>query len=232
MRLGPLVSPITFRQPALVARMAEAHRRSQPGPLRARPRPGLERRRARPVRHLRFRRSRERARLLADGIERIRRDARRAAHPAADRRRRPALDAAAGRALRRRVESDHRLGRRVPRAQPARSRSCAREIGRDPRAIRRSVAVGLLDRSRRGRSARRAAGGCSAGPAAGRRCDVDVVRGRPRAWAGWSARRREIVAALRPLADAGVDLAILGHYDQADVAALELIASDVMPALR
>jgi hypothetical protein len=39
------------------------------------------------------------------------------------------------------------------------------------------------------------------------------------------------VAGLRPLADAGVDRAILGHYDLSDVAALELVASDVMPAL-
>ena len=42
----------------------------------------------------------------------------------------------------------------------------------------------------------------------------------------------EIVAALRPLADAGVECAMLGHYDHADEAALELIASDVMPALQ
>jgi alkanesulfonate monooxygenase SsuD/methylene tetrahydromethanopterin reductase-like flavin-dependent oxidoreductase (luciferase family) len=42
---------------------------------------------------------------------------------------------------------------------------------------------------------------------------------------------REVVAHLRALADAGADLAILGHYDLEDDAALELVAHDVMPVL-
>ena len=49
---------------------------------------------------------------------------------------------------------------------------------------------------------------------------------------GWVAGTpAQIVASLRPLANAGVDLAILGHYDHVDEAALELIANDVLPAL-
>ena len=49
---------------------------------------------------------------------------------------------------------------------------------------------------------------------------------------GWVAGTpREIIVQLRALADAGVDLAILGHYDVEDEASLELVADDVMPAL-
>jgi hypothetical protein len=36
---------------------------------------------------------------------------------------------------------------------------------------------------------------------------------------------------LRALEAAGVDLAILGHYDLDDVPMLELVASDVVPLL-
>jgi hypothetical protein len=36
---------------------------------------------------------------------------------------------------------------------------------------------------------------------------------------------------LRTLAEAGVDLAIVGHYDPGDEAVLELLAAEVMPEL-
>ena len=49
---------------------------------------------------------------------------------------------------------------------------------------------------------------------------------------GWIAGTTdEVVSALRTLAQEGVDRAILGHYDTSDVAALELVADAVMPAL-
>jgi alkanesulfonate monooxygenase SsuD/methylene tetrahydromethanopterin reductase-like flavin-dependent oxidoreductase (luciferase family) len=49
---------------------------------------------------------------------------------------------------------------------------------------------------------------------------------------GWVAGSpREILAQLRALADAGIDLAILGHYDLSDEQAMQLIAEEVMPEL-
>jgi hypothetical protein len=50
---------------------------------------------------------------------------------------------------------------------------------------------------------------------------------------GWIVgTAEELVANLRDLEYVGVDRAILGHYDTADVAALELLADRVIPALR
>jgi alkanesulfonate monooxygenase SsuD/methylene tetrahydromethanopterin reductase-like flavin-dependent oxidoreductase (luciferase family) len=106
---------------------------------------------------------------------------------------------------------------------------CA-QAGRDPRSIKRSVAAGvlvgrdadeLLERSWRMQS-------CVAPLAT---LDVDSV---PEAVVdmGWLVGTPEmIVDGLRPLAEAGVDLAIVGHYDLDDVATLELIAAEVMPRL-
>jgi alkanesulfonate monooxygenase SsuD/methylene tetrahydromethanopterin reductase-like flavin-dependent oxidoreductase (luciferase family) len=49
---------------------------------------------------------------------------------------------------------------------------------------------------------------------------------------GWAAGTpRQIVEGLARLADAGVDLAILGHYDLEDAAVLELIATEIQPAV-
>jgi hypothetical protein len=49
---------------------------------------------------------------------------------------------------------------------------------------------------------------------------------------GWLVGTRdEIVSLLTRFAEAGVYRAILGHYDLNEVAALELIARQVMPAL-
>jgi alkanesulfonate monooxygenase SsuD/methylene tetrahydromethanopterin reductase-like flavin-dependent oxidoreductase (luciferase family) len=42
----------------------------------------------------------------------------------------------------------------------------------------------------------------------------------------------DIAASLRKLEEVGVDLAVLGHYDLDDVATLDLIADDVMPRLQ
>jgi alkanesulfonate monooxygenase len=106
---------------------------------------------------------------------------------------------------------------------------CA-ETGRDPNTIKRSVAVGFLigrnaaelrERSRRMRQIVRPWS----------ETDVDAVPAAARAMGWVVGTPDEIVAALQPLAKAGVDLAILGHYDLNDVAALESIATDIMPAL-
>ena len=116
------------------------------------------------------------------------------------------------------------------RARNQRLAELCADIRRDPATIRRSVATGFLigrtrdelrERSRRLQSL--------VPPLA--RVQLDDVPGAAREM-GWVVGRPvEIVAALQPLAQTGVDLAILGHYDLDDVAALESIAADVMPAL-
>jgi alkanesulfonate monooxygenase SsuD/methylene tetrahydromethanopterin reductase-like flavin-dependent oxidoreductase (luciferase family) len=108
-------------------------------------------------------------------------------------------------------------------------RSC-QVVRRDPASIRRSVAVGVLvgrdpaELGARSAAMRRLVPELSDVPTEGM---LDAVRAR-----GWVAGTPdEIVAALAGLAAAGVDRAMLGHYDQDDTAALELIARDVLPAV-
>jgi alkanesulfonate monooxygenase SsuD/methylene tetrahydromethanopterin reductase-like flavin-dependent oxidoreductase (luciferase family) len=106
---------------------------------------------------------------------------------------------------------------------------CA-EVGRDPTSIRRSVAVGfLIGRTRdelRSRSQRMKG---LVPPLANVETDAVAAAAQGMGWV--TGTPMQIIAALMPLAKAGVDLAILGHYDLDDMAALESIAADVMPAL-
>jgi alkanesulfonate monooxygenase SsuD/methylene tetrahydromethanopterin reductase-like flavin-dependent oxidoreductase (luciferase family) len=227
-RLGSLVSPITFRQPALMARMAEAIDDLGPGRFvlglglgwnaeeHARfgiPFPGLA----------------DRARMLADGITAIRR-----VH---GERHIPLLLGGAG--LRSTLPLVARFADEwnvtTASADFFRVRNdtldtlCA-QAERDPHTIRRSIAAGVLvgrdadelrERSRRMQSC--------VPPLA--HLDLNEV---PRAAAdmGWLVGTpAAIVAALRPLADAGVDLAIVGHYDLHDAQTLELIMAEVAPNL-
>lgn len=229
-RLGPLVSPITFRQPALVARMAEAlHDLSQSRFVlglglgwntdeHARfgiPFPPLPQRRV----------------LLEDGIVCIRR--------VLGGQHVPLLIGGTGPRstlpLVARYADEWNLTTTSLELYQARSSQLAElchQVGRDPSAIGRSIAAGCLigrdDKelgTRAGRLRKRV-------PALARAAEqVDSVVGTARGM-GWVAGTpSQIVATLRPLADAGVGLAILGHYDLEDEAALELIASDVMPVL-
>ncbi|MDQ6669363.1 MAG: LLM class flavin-dependent oxidoreductase [Chloroflexota bacterium] len=229
-RLGPLVSPITFRQPAVVARMAEALDDVSQGRFvlglglgwnadeHAQfgiPFPPLS----------------ARVDLLRQGIERIR--------GVLGKRHVPVLIGGSGPRstlpLVARYADEWNLTTASLDVYHTRSRRLAElceELGRDPGTIRRSVAAGCLighdeaDLDARGRRLQRLV------PPLARPPDqtdslVEEARG-----IGWVAGTpTEIVAMLRPLADAGVRLAILGHYDLRDEAALELIASDVMPEL-
>jgi alkanesulfonate monooxygenase SsuD/methylene tetrahydromethanopterin reductase-like flavin-dependent oxidoreductase (luciferase family) len=229
-RLGPLVSPITFRQPALVARMAEAIDELSPGRFVLGvglgwnvdehtqfgiPFPPLA----------------ERVRLLGDGIERMRR--------VLGERQLPVLIGGSGPRstlpLVARHADEWNLTTASLDVYLARSQRLAElcaENGRDPNTIRRSVAVGFLigrdpaDLDERTRRLQRLVPPFAS---AMKKVDSAVEAARGLGWVAGTPS--EIVATLRPLADAGVELAILGHHDHLDEGALELIASDVMPAL-
>jgi alkanesulfonate monooxygenase SsuD/methylene tetrahydromethanopterin reductase-like flavin-dependent oxidoreductase (luciferase family) len=227
-RLGSLVSPITFRQPALMARMAEAI--DDLGAGRFVLGLGLGWNAAEHARFgIPFPPLNERVRMLADGITCIRQ--------VLGQRHIPLLLGGAG------VRSTLPLVARfadewnvtTASADFFRVRNdtldelCA-QAERDPRTIRRSIAAGVLvgrdadevrERSRRMQ-------GCVP-PLA--HVDLDQV---PTAAAdmGWLVGTpAALVAALRPLAEAGVDLAVLGHYDLDDAQSLELIAAEVLPNL-
>ena len=101
--------------------------------------------------------------------------------------------------------------------------------GRDPSAVERSIAVGVLvgrdaaelrSRSRRMQDV--------VPPLAEVALDDVPSAARERGWIVGTPR--EVVATLDSLAHAGVDLAMLGYYDVDDIAGLELIADRVMPA--
>jgi alkanesulfonate monooxygenase SsuD/methylene tetrahydromethanopterin reductase-like flavin-dependent oxidoreductase (luciferase family) len=227
-RLGTLVSPITFRQPSLVARTAEAIDLLSDGRFVL----GLglgwnadEHRRF----GIPFPAVAERMRLLSDGIERIR--------EVLGERHVPVLIGGAGPRATLPIVARHADEWNLTTASVefflARSQRLAEicaEIGRDHLAIRRSVAVGFLI----GRNPKELRQRCQrmqalVPPLA--QVAVDEVPGAA-AEMGWVAGSpQQLTAALRPLAQAGVDLAILGHYDLQDVAALEMLAEDVLPAL-
>jgi alkanesulfonate monooxygenase SsuD/methylene tetrahydromethanopterin reductase-like flavin-dependent oxidoreductase (luciferase family) len=227
-RLGPLVSPITFRHPAIVARMAEAIDMLRPGRFVL----GLgvgwsadEHARC----GLPFPPLTERVRLLEDGIKRVRR--------MLGERRIPLLIGAGGPRLTlplvARYADEWNMTTASVELYRARGRRLAelcQAVGRDPAAIRRSVAVGLLigrdasdvlDRSRRMRT--------FIPPFAEVETNQVATAARQMGWVAGTPM--DIVDQLRSLADAGVDSAMLGIFDRRDIAALELVASEVMPAI-
>jgi alkanesulfonate monooxygenase SsuD/methylene tetrahydromethanopterin reductase-like flavin-dependent oxidoreductase (luciferase family) len=101
-------------------------------------------------------------------------------------------------------------------------------LGRDPRSIRRSVAVGVLigesaaDLCRRAERLRMLVPGLEDVPS-----HEVVAHVREHGWLAGTPD--EVLAALKSLAEAGVERAMLGHYDQDDTDALRLIAREVLP---
>jgi alkanesulfonate monooxygenase SsuD/methylene tetrahydromethanopterin reductase-like flavin-dependent oxidoreductase (luciferase family) len=226
--LGSLVSPITFRQPAVLARMVESIDCLAPGRLVL----GLGlgwNAEEHATFGIPFPPVNERARLLSDGIQLIRRTL--GEHQV------PLLVGGGGPRstlpLVARFADEWNLTTSSVDVYSAASERLAElcdAIGRDPLSIKRSIAAGvLIGRDAAELAERSARMRRLVLPLSG--IEVDDVPAATRRM-GWVAGTCvEVVAALRPLADVGVDLAILGHYDHADVDALELIASDVLPAL-
>lgn len=221
--LGPLVSPITFREPAIMARMAE----SLDDLARGRFVIGLGlgwNAEEHAAAGIAFPSVAERARLLRDGIQRIR-------HELGERHVRILLGGKGARSTLptvARYADEWNMTTASPvefrRASEDLDRLC-REVGRDPTEIKRSVASGVLigrdpvelrERAERMR-------GCVA-PLA--QAEDVLATARHMGWLVGTCD--EIVSGLKSLAQAGVERVILGHYDLECDATLELIAEQVM----
>jgi alkanesulfonate monooxygenase SsuD/methylene tetrahydromethanopterin reductase-like flavin-dependent oxidoreductase (luciferase family) len=221
-RMGSLVSPVTFRHPALLARSVESVNALARGRLTL----GLglgwnaeEHARA----GLRFPAIDERARMLQRTVEKMLPDVRLLIGGAG--RRSLELAARFADAWNMTTASPETFGERAAELDQL----CA-QPGRDRKKIEKSIAAGILigrdsvdlrERCRRMQQV--------VPPLADVELDQVPAAARERGWIVGTPR--EVVTALDALARAGVDLAILGHYDVEDVDVLELIADRVMPAL-
>jgi len=224
--LGPLVSPITFREPAMLARMAESlHDLSQGRFVLGL---GLGWNAAEHVAAgISFPPVAERQRRLEDGLHLIRRTL--------GERRVPLLIGGGGPRSTLPVVARHAdhwnmttSSVDVYRDRRERLSELCRVIGRDPSQIRHSVAVGYLVGRDSGELRARCERMRQVVPPLAEAVDVlDAAREM-----GWLVGTpRDLVEHLTSLAEAGVDAAILGHYDLTDDVALELIANEVMPAV-
>jgi alkanesulfonate monooxygenase SsuD/methylene tetrahydromethanopterin reductase-like flavin-dependent oxidoreductase (luciferase family) len=227
--LGTLVSPITFREPVVMARMAEALDRLSDGRFVIGLGLGWN---AEEHAHagIAFPPVMERSRRLVEVIERIRLEL-------GPRRRVPILIGGKGARSTLPVVARYADEWNMTTSSVADYRRCTarldclcEEIGRIPDEIRRSVALGYLV----GRDAVELGERCTrmrrvVQPLA-EVADPDVVEAARRM--GWVVGTPEqMVASLRPLAEAGVDRIVLGHYDLEQMSALELIAEAVIPQL-
>jgi alkanesulfonate monooxygenase SsuD/methylene tetrahydromethanopterin reductase-like flavin-dependent oxidoreductase (luciferase family) len=224
--LGTLVSPITFREPAIMARMAESVDDLSEGRFVL----GLGLGWNAGEHHaagIAFPSVTERRRRLKHGIELIRR--------ILGERRVPLLIGGGGPGstlpLVARYADHWNMTTNSAAAFSARSTLLAdlcNEIGRDPRQITRSVAVGYLagrdaaDLDGRAERMRQIVPPLANVP--------NVVEGtREMGWV--TGTPGELITQLKTIGEAGVDVAILGHYDVSDAAALDLVAHEVMPNL-
>jgi alkanesulfonate monooxygenase SsuD/methylene tetrahydromethanopterin reductase-like flavin-dependent oxidoreductase (luciferase family) len=106
--------------------------------------------------------------------------------------------------------------------------SC-REIGRDPKSIRRSVMTSYIIGRDKSDLRERAAQVSRIVPQLSRMTPDEVIEHRKQAW--FVGTPEEIAEKMRGIAALGVDLFMLQHFLLDDSDALKLLASDVMPAV-
>jgi alkanesulfonate monooxygenase SsuD/methylene tetrahydromethanopterin reductase-like flavin-dependent oxidoreductase (luciferase family) len=219
-RFGPLVSPVTFRAPALVARMAEQLWELSQGRFTL----GLglgwnEQEHARFG--VAFPSVGERVRLLEETVQRLEGKV-------------PVLIGGSGEKatlpLVARYADEWNMttasAEVVAHKTTVLSQLC-RDVGRDPGAIKKSVAVGFLigrdDAELRDRARRMQA---CVPPFAD--VPLEDVR-RTAEEMGWLVGTpAELIERLKALDEVGVEEVLLGHYDPSDHAALELLAGEVL----
>lgn len=230
-QLGPMVSPITFYQPAVLARMAVAVDELSGGRLILGLGAGWNQ-----LEHeafgIPFPSVGERFDMLEAGISRI--------HSIIDKRQIPLLIGGGGERrtldlVARGAEEWNLLGADADayRAKAALLDEKCRAISRDPAEIRRSVmGAHLIGRNETELETRAAALRELIPGLAGGGSPADTVATLRRRRGRWFVGTPgEIVDILRPYVSSGVDLFMLQHYLLDDGEALELLASEVMPAL-
>jgi alkanesulfonate monooxygenase SsuD/methylene tetrahydromethanopterin reductase-like flavin-dependent oxidoreductase (luciferase family) len=107
--------------------------------------------------------------------------------------------------------------------------AACREIGRDPASIRHSVMTGYLIGRDRAELRERAAQMSGVVRALSGMTPDEVIEDRRKAWFVGTAE--EIVEKMRHVAAMGVDLFMLQHFLLDDADALKLLASEVIPAV-
>jgi F420-dependent oxidoreductase-like protein len=253
LRFGPLVCPITFRHPSLLARMAAAVDALSGGRLVLGVGAGWNDQEHRAF-GLPFPPLKERMDRLEEGLEVIMRllgdePAQFAgryyqiegANPRPKPAQRPRIPILIGTTSERRMlrivaryaDEWDVPGTITPAAYRAKSQRLAaycRDINRDPREIRHCVSTAFLI-GRNERELRSRIESMQLLMPHLTRLDAAGVRAALQKEEWLIGTPEEIIAALQALADEGVERVMLQHNDQADFEALELIAREVMPAV-
>jgi alkanesulfonate monooxygenase SsuD/methylene tetrahydromethanopterin reductase-like flavin-dependent oxidoreductase (luciferase family) len=253
LRFGPLVCPITFRHPSLLARMAAAVDALSGGRLVLGVGAGWNDQEHRAF-GLPFPPLQERMDMLQEGLEVITRllgDAPaqfagryyqlEGANPRpkpAQRPRIPVLIGTTGERRMLRIVARYADEWDVPgtitpaayRAKRERLAAYCREINRDPREIRHCVSTAFLIGRNEQELRRRTVAMQQLMPHLAS-LDIPSVHNALRKEEWLIGTPDQIVAALQALADEGVERVMLRHNDQTDFEALELVAHEVMPAV-
>jgi F420-dependent oxidoreductase-like protein len=253
LRFGPLVCPITFRHPSLLARMAAAVDALSGGRLVLGVGAGWNDQEHRAF-GLPFPPMKERMDRLEEGLEVIMRllgdePARfsgryyqlEGANPRPKPVQRPRIPILIGTTSERRMlrivaryadewDVPGTISPAVYRAKSQRLAAYCRDINRDPREIRYCVSTAFLI-GRNERELRRRIEAMQQLMPHLAPLDAAGVRAALQKEEWLIGTPEEIIAALQALADEGVERVMLQHNNQADFAALELIAHEVMPAV-
>jgi alkanesulfonate monooxygenase SsuD/methylene tetrahydromethanopterin reductase-like flavin-dependent oxidoreductase (luciferase family) len=234
-QLGPMVSPITFRAPSLLARTATAVDLLSGGRLILGVGAGWYEK-EHVDNGIPFLTMRERFDLLESGIEKIR-ETWKTADP------KPPREGAipllmGGRGEKRampmmaREAAEWNVGFDGPekyRHQSGVMDECCRAIGRDPRSVRRSVMTSYLIGRDRAELRERASRIGDVIPRYKGVAPDDVLKAAAESWLVGTPE--EVVEQIRSKAALGIDLFMLQHFLLDDRDALRLLASDVIPAV-
>jgi alkanesulfonate monooxygenase SsuD/methylene tetrahydromethanopterin reductase-like flavin-dependent oxidoreductase (luciferase family) len=106
---------------------------------------------------------------------------------------------------------------------------CCRDIGRDPKTIKRSVMTSYIIGRTRADQLERAALVREVIPSLSAMSPEEVLDNRKEAWLVGTPE--EVAARMREVAKLGVDLFMLQHFLLEDAEALELLGKDVIPAV-
>ena len=233
-QFGPMVSPMTFRHPAILAKMAAAVDVLSSGRVILGVGAGWNEN-EHTVFGVPFYTEKERFDHLEDGI-RTMRDTWNKSNPKPVHNPMPLLIGGKGRKrtipLVAREASEwnvSRLDLDLYREASADLEASCREIGRDPKSIRHSMMTSYIIGRDRSELRERAAQVSRIVKAMNHMTPDEVIENRKRAW--FVGTPEEIAEKMRGVAALGVDLIMLQHFLLDDSDALKLLASDVLPAV-